>query len=327
MFKLKEKFDKLIKENKRITINGLGYGERAFLLSTIKEKSLLVCLDNDELNKTKEQLIGLGKKVLTIDEKLPLLFGMNETANPLFKEYYEVLSSIATNNFDVILVLPQVLMQKLPSLDRLKKSIVNIEVGKMYNLTTLVATLQTMGYVRQDMVSASGEFSLRGDILDIFLTNFSSPVRISFFDDEVEKINTFNVNSYSVGEVFSSIEILPSTLALIDNEEKENVIKTIKNSLLKSNFKDETMLRLNDICSFQIESLESNLSSVSSVFFLPFCDFFNSTIIDYFSEENIIFFNEPRRILDLLDVFYKEFYESWQSLYSKGEYLIEHKQF
>ncbi|MBQ3493939.1 MAG: DEAD/DEAH box helicase, partial [Clostridia bacterium] len=218
-------------------------------------------------------------------------------------------------------------MQKLPSLDRLKKSIVNIEVGKMYNLTTLVSTLQTMGYVRQDMVSASGEFSLRGDILDIFLTNFSSPVRISFFDDEVEKINTFNVNSYSVGEVFSSIEILPSTLALIDNEEKENVIKTIKNSLLKSNFKDETMLRLNDICSFQIESLESNLSSVSSVFFLPICDFFNSTIIDYFSEENIIFFNEPRRILDLLDVFYKEFYESWQSLYSKGEYLIEHKQF
>ena len=51
MFRLAEKFDKLIKENKRITINGLGYGERAFLLSTIKEKSLLVCLDIDELNK------------------------------------------------------------------------------------------------------------------------------------------------------------------------------------------------------------------------------------------------------------------------------------
>ena len=57
MFRLAEKFDKLIKENKRITINGLGYGERAFLLSTIKEKSLLVCLDIDELNKTKEHWV------------------------------------------------------------------------------------------------------------------------------------------------------------------------------------------------------------------------------------------------------------------------------
>ena len=327
MFRLAERFNKLIKQNKRITINGLGYGERAFLLSTIEEKSLLVCLDSDELNKTKEQLIGLGKNVLTIDEKLPLLFGMNETANPLFKEYYKVLSSIATENFDVVLVLPQVLMQKLPSLERVKQSVLTLEVGKMYDLQGLVSTLQTMGYIRQDMVSSNGEFSLRGDILDIFLTNFSSPIRISFFDDEIEKINTFNATSYAIGEVLSSVEILPSTLALIGENEKENIIKSVKESLIKNNFKDETMLRLNDICSFQIESLTNNLSSVSSVFFLPFCDFFNSTILDYFDDKNILFFNEPRRILDLLDVFYKEFNESWQSLYSKGEYLVEHKQF
>ena len=327
MFRLAEKFEKLMKENGRITINGLGYGERAFLLSTIKEKSLLICLDSDELNKTKEQLLGLGKKVLSIDEKLPLLFGMNETANPLFKEYYNVLSSIATENFDVILILPQVLMQKLPSLERIKQSVINIKVGKSYNLEDLILSLKTMGYVRQDMVSSSGEFSLRGDILDVFLTNFSSPIRISFFDDEVEKINTFNVNSYTIGEVFDSVEILPSTLALINENEKEEVVKTIKNSLIKTNFQDETMLRLNDICSFQIDSLENNLSSVSSVFFLPFCEFFNSTILDYFDSKSILFFNEPRRILDLLDIFYKEFNESWQSLYFKGEYLLEHKQF
>ena len=289
MFRLAEKFEKLMKENGRITINGLGYGERAFLLSTIKEKSLLICLDSDELNKTKEQLLGLGKKVLSIDEKLPLLFGMNETANPLFKEYYNVLSSIATENFDVILILPQVLMQKLPSLERIKQSVINIKVGKSYNLEDLILSLKTMGYVRQDMVSSSGEFSLRGDILDVFLTNFSSPIRISFFDDEVEKINTFNVNSYTIGEVFDSVEILPSTLALINENEKEEVVKTIKNSLIKTNFQDETMLRLNDICSFQIDSLENNLSSVSSVFFLPFCEFFNSTILDYFDSKSILF--------------------------------------
>ena len=327
MFRLAEKFDKLIKENKRITINGLGYGERAFLLSTIKEKSLLVCLDIDELNKTKEQLLGLGKKVLSIDEKLPLLFGMNETANPLFKQYYKVLTSIATDNYDVILILPQVLMQKLPSLQRVKESVLNIKTGNNYNLQELILGLQTMGYVRQDVVSASGEFSARGDIVDVFLTNMSSPVRISFFDDEVEKINTFNATSYTAGEILESLEILPATLAIIKEDEKENIITSVKNSLIKNAINDEIMLRLNDVCSFQIESLKGNLSSVSSAFFLPFCEFFDSTILDYFNEENIIFFNEPKRILDLLDVFYKEFNESYNSLYFKGEYLIEHKQF
>ena len=84
MFRLAEKFDKLIKENKRITINGLGYGERAFLLSTIKEKSLLVCLDIDELNKqiferltdaiglTPEE-VELYKNKLNFDEKYMFL--------------------------------------------------------------------------------------------------------------------------------------------------------------------------------------------------------------------------------------------------------------
>ena len=117
-------------------------------------------------------------------------------------------------------------MQKLPSLERVKQSVLTLEVGKMYDLQGLVSTLQTMGYIRQDMVSSNGEFSLRGDILDIFLTNFSSPIRISFFDDEIEKINTFNATSYAIGEVLSSVEILPSTLALIGENEKENIIKS-----------------------------------------------------------------------------------------------------
>ena len=88
MNKLKEKVETLLRNNDRITINGLGFAERAYLLSGLNQKSLLVCVDETEIERTKAQLEGLNKKVLVLTEKLPLLFGMNETANPLFKDYY-----------------------------------------------------------------------------------------------------------------------------------------------------------------------------------------------------------------------------------------------
>ena len=141
MNKLKEKVETLLRNNDRITINGLGFAERAYLLSGLNQKSLLVCVDETEIERTKAQLEGLNKKVFVLTEKLPLLFGMNETANPLFKDYYKVLGAISQEEFDVVLVLPQVLMQKLPNKKQLQKAMLNLQIGKNYDISSVVSTL------------------------------------------------------------------------------------------------------------------------------------------------------------------------------------------
>lgn len=326
MNKLKEKVETLLRNNDRITINGLGFAERAYLLSGLNQKSLLVCVDETEIERTKAQLEGLNKKVFVLTEKLPLLFGMNETANPLFKDYYKVLGAISQEEFDVVLVLPQVLMQKLPNKKQLQKAMLNLQIGKNYDISSVVSTLSILGYRREEMVSNSGTFALRGDILDIYLQNPQKPVRISFFDDEIESINTFNENTFLTEETLEKVEILPSTLALVAEEEKREVATKIIQAMKAQKLSDEAMLRLSEVCEFQLEKLKDGLTT-SSAFFLPFCDVFDSTILDYFDENCVLCFNEPKRVLDLIDFYYKEFNESFDSLYNKGEYLLEHKNF
>jgi len=64
-------------------------------------------------------------------------------------------------------------------------------------LETLSKTLVDFGYRRQEMVSAEGDFSLRGAIIDIFPVSFELPIRIELDNEKIISIKTFN---FSTGE-------------------------------------------------------------------------------------------------------------------------------
>lgn len=100
-----------------------------------------------------------------------------------------------------------------------------------YDLEKIKLQLHQMGYVFQKLVAAPGDFSIRGSILDIFPLNHQDPVRIDFFDTEVDSMRTFDVSNQRSIKTIKRIEILPATDLLMDNEQRQQVVTQLRQRL------------------------------------------------------------------------------------------------
>ncbi|TMD86710.1 MAG: transcription-repair coupling factor [Chloroflexi bacterium] len=90
--------------------------------------------------------------------------------------------------------------------------------GETYSVDDLLHRLITLGYRREPLVQARGEFSLRGGILDIFPPDRRRPLRAEFFGDELESLREFEVESQgSVGSI-ATARILPAVELVLTGE-------------------------------------------------------------------------------------------------------------
>ena len=98
--------------------------------------------------------------------------------------------------------------------------------------------MEFLGYRRENMVSDIGEFSLRGDILDIYPIN-DNPVRIEFWGDEIESIRYFNVDTQKTIKLTQKVEIWARSKILL------NDIENLKNKMQKFTLFRKTKLMKN----------------------------------------------------------------------------------
>lgn len=114
-------------------------------------------------------------------------------------------------------------LRYLPSKDIFKKSFINISIGKEYNFDLIIKKMINNGYVRDSLVTKSGEIAIRGFVIDIFPNDFINPIRIEFWGDTVESIKTFNVDSQLTISSIDEVIIPPNSEFLINNDINVNV--------------------------------------------------------------------------------------------------------
>ncbi|MGL4971702.1 MAG: hypothetical protein ACRC6H_01025, partial [Culicoidibacterales bacterium] len=85
-----------------------------------------------------------------------------------------------------------------------------LAVGQMYDFHTFLAKLVTLGYTRESIVEEIGTFSVRGGIVDIFPIHEEYPVRIEFFDDEIESIRQFDTQTQRTVTIVETCELIPA---------------------------------------------------------------------------------------------------------------------
>jgi transcription-repair coupling factor (superfamily II helicase) len=110
--------------------------------------------------------------------------------------------------------------------------------GDTISLNSFKDMLYHWGYNFSDVVETSGEVSIRGDIIDIYSINQQNPIRISLFDDEIESIRYFDVQTQkSIKDEIEFVTIVPALFAL-DEDEYTKVEKNIKDIDSDSFIKD-----------------------------------------------------------------------------------------
>lgn len=125
------------------------------------------------------------------------------------------ISSIISGEDDLKLIVsyPEAIAEKVPSVKEISDSIMSIRKGDEISHEKIVAALSAGGFERGDFVSAPGQYAIRGSLVDIFSYSNNYPYRISFWGDEVEKINSFDCNTQlSTGEE-DNIEIVSDVMS------------------------------------------------------------------------------------------------------------------
>ena len=193
-----------------------------------------------------------------------------------------------------------------------KKILAPLDVWKAYNLTFCVGDevdfdnlpkkLVAMGYVREQMVAAPGEFSVRGDIVDIYSLNDENPVRIEFFGSEVDGLRFFDPSTQksmeeSVKEVLvlpAQDSVFPSEVIAKQAEAIEKRLKKAQKSVKDEEVKEKMKVFFEDfIEKISIGELPIVPQMYASLFYpeIP-------TIMNYISKDSLLILDEYGRTLE-----------------------------
>ncbi|MDR0300226.1 MAG: transcription-repair coupling factor [Streptococcaceae bacterium] len=116
----------------------------------------------------------------------------------------------------------------LPSPDNFQENFIMLERGDSYSLSDLIKMLDGSGYERVQRVMTPGEFSLRGDILDIYTLEAENPIRIEFFGDEIDTLREFDAESQRSLQELDIVEISPATDFVLTEAEFEKGITALE---------------------------------------------------------------------------------------------------
>ena len=156
----------------------------------------------DDLKYFNENIVLFNKKeIVTYDYVV-------ESKDALY-ERIEVLNKIYNKKVDIIITTVEACMQEMISKEDLYKNIIKFEFNKEFNFEALKENLIRLGYERAELVESRGQFSLRGDILDIALTD-NKGVRIEFWGEEIDSIRYFSISSQRSIEELRSVTIYPA---------------------------------------------------------------------------------------------------------------------
>ncbi|HHG7779432.1 TPA: transcription-repair coupling factor [Streptococcus pneumoniae] len=189
----------------------------------------------------------------------------------------------------------------LPSPNAFKDSIVKISVGEEYDQHAFIHQLKENGYRKVTQVQTQGEFSLRGDILDIFEMSQLEPCRIEFFGDEIDGIRSFEVETQLSKENKIELTIFPASDMLLREKDYQRGQSALEKQISKT---------LSPILKSYLEEILSSFhqkqSHADSRKFLSLCYDKTWTVFDYIEKDTPIFFDDYQKLMNQYEVFERD---------------------
>lgn len=207
----------------------------------------------------------------------------------------------------------------LPNKNRLVDSVIKIEKGQSIDLYELVEKLLILGYSREQAIDEKNTFCLVGDILSVYPADFDLPVRISFFDDEIESLKTFEPESGMTTGSLDSLEILPHNDLLWSDSSIQTAIEKAQIEIEK--MPKEAGVRAKEI----LDDIKSqNMLTQKHQWLMPYLINKSSTIFDYLPKDCVLVFDEPNMIDNAYNMLIQENMGRVKNLFADGDCLRRH---
>ena len=228
-------------------------------------------------------------------------------------ERIEVINKIKSKNSLIVVSTIEAVAQKLPKKETLYKNELKFKVGEEYNLEDIKKKLVELGYMRCDLIEGRGQFSVRGDIVDIAINN-KTGIRIEFWGDEIDSIREFDIESQrSIGNNDKAV-INPANEYILE----ENLDKVCKK--IREKYKDYINQNIieEDIEQIKLGNYTSKIDKYFDCFYEE-----QETILDYLKNNYIVFLDEIGKIENRLENIKKEKENLVENLISKDKEVPE----
>ncbi|MGX5685747.1 excinuclease ABC subunit UvrB [Chryseobacterium cucumeris] len=142
-------------------------------------------------------------------------------------------ASLLSGRRDVLIVASVSCIYGIGNPTEFHKSLISIAIGEKVTRTALLHSLVNALYARTLNEFQRGTFRVKGDVIDVFPAYTDNAIRIQFFGDEIERIQSFDPVTGNVEDNFDQIQIYPANLFVTSKETLNGAIKEIQDDMVK----------------------------------------------------------------------------------------------
>ncbi len=306
-----EEFDQLVKgiKEKKTPVQVVGVSDSvgAHLISSVCEQfsrtALVVAAEEKEARQYYEDLrFFLGEQVFYFPRTDLLFYDVEAKGQDVTSRRLSVLAALLRGEQCCVVTTAEALVSPTVPKELYAKNSIDLKVGDDRELDGLADALTALGYCREEMVEGPGQWSLRGGILDIYpVAGGENPIRIEFFDTEVDSIRVFDPETQRTVDKISAVTILPARELLPDQQERLRLEQKITELTQGLDTATERGQKLEKSLMRDKERLEQGMIFPSMDKYIPYIYQEIPTLADYFRGDDLIFRCDGSRIRERME--------------------------
>ena len=318
-----------LSDNKSCQVTGCADSQLAHFISGLSDgykQKVIVTFSATKAKELYEDLKGFTKDVVMYPSKDVIFFSADVHGSYILQQRLEFIEKLVEDKPFTVIVTADAFLDKILPLEKIKENYIEIEEGATIEMEALKSKLSSMGYESVNQIDSPGQYAVRGSILDVYTLTDETPYRIDFWDDEVDIIKTFDVESQRSIENLTKIKIYPASEYLLDKDAIKAGALKIKKDMeeavkkFREEFLTEEANNLKNTVGEFLTNLDINPYSVSTDSYVNYFCNKSVSLLDYF-DNPVFFIDEPQRVLEQLRAVETEFRESMSHRLTKGYVL------
>jgi len=281
----KSLLNSVLKDRMPIVATGLSDIHKALVVSALtselSRKAVIITDTEAAANTLKDDFNSFGVSCVNFPSRDYCIGDIEGYSREYEHKRIHTLSKLLDGDFSVLTMSVEAALQYTVPKEILRDNLIELKVGKEYDLKALISALISGGYSRCEQCSGAGQFSVRGGILDVFPVNSLYPYRVEFWGDEIDSICEFDVLSQRRNESVDSITVCPASEVIFDAGELAKTLEEYAEN--GKDLTDKQEIRLNR----DAEKLYSGIN-ICADRYIPLIYKEGQTIFDYL-DENAIF--------------------------------------
>ncbi|MBQ5324911.1 MAG: transcription-repair coupling factor [Oscillospiraceae bacterium] len=264
-----------------IALFGLSQTARAAFISAVQQQTgrtvLVLAKDEKSANRLNEDLMFFGEKSQVFPARDLTLRPLEGYSREYEYRRIKTLGYLVSKRAQIVVAtMDAALMYTMPK-EKFLQNTLTIKDTTVINPKDLIQSLVNAGYIRRDMVEGPGQFAQRGDIVDLYTPDMPLPVRIEFWGDEIDRINTFELETQRRTQQIKKVHISPVKEVLFTTPQQ--ALSAIGGH--RKNLNGKNLAQFDTACEKDVITLKNDMMPQAMDKYISLCYDEKATLFDY----------------------------------------------